>query len=187
MSSEAHLTQERPPGPNEPKRSALSTALGLAALMPLLVLRRYFARQAGTTERRRTVQPSDHSETPRAAPDVATGPVLFAVLGFFVFVGLSLVGLRAYYAWDVREPVVTPQRTFAEPRLQSDPSADLSRFQAVQRQQLSGYAWVDRREGLVRIPIDRAMDLIAARGAKAYEPLAPPAEPSPVRAPEKQP
>jgi hypothetical protein len=28
------------------------------------------------------------------------------------------------------------------------------------REHLQGYAWVDRREGIVRIPIDRAIDLV---------------------------
>lgn len=118
---------------------------------------------------------------------MAARSVLFAVLGFFAFVGLSLLGLRVYYAWDVHGLAVIPPHSFAEPRLQSNPTEDLRRFQAKQRQQLTGYAWVDRGQGLVRIPIDRAMDLIAARGADAYAPLDPPAEPSPIRLPEKQP
>ena len=120
---------------------------------------------------------------PREAPDVATRPVLFAVLGFLAFAAAALVGIRAYYAWDVRGPVVTPPRAFPEPRLQAAPLADQDRFQAEQRQRLTGYAWVDRSRGLARIPIERAMDLIVAR-ADAYAPLDPPAEPSSVRIPE---
>jgi hypothetical protein len=113
--------------------------------------------------------------------------VLFAVIGFFVFVAVSLVGLRAYYAWDVHGPVVTPPRPFAPPRLQADPVDDLRRFETEQHGQLRGYAWVDRDRGLIRIPIERAMDLIAARGPDAYAPLDPPAAPSPIREPEKRP
>ncbi|MEZ0167417.1 hypothetical protein [Microvirga sp. TS319] len=109
------------------------------------------------------------------------------MIGFFVFVGLSLAALRAYYAWSTREAAFTPPRSFAAPRLQSDPSADLAHFQADQQRKLNGYAFVDRDQGLIRIPIDRAMNLITARGADAYAPLDPPTEPSPVRPPEKQP
>jgi hypothetical protein len=32
---------------------------------------------------------------------------------------------------------------------------------------LSSYGWVDREAGIVRIPIDRAMDLLAERGLPA--------------------
>jgi hypothetical protein len=39
------------------------------------------------------------------------------------------------------------------------------------RSHLSGYGWVDRRAGIVRIPIDRAIDLVCA--AEARKPTAP--------------
>ncbi len=29
---------------------------------------------------------------------------------------------------------------------------------------LAGYGWVDRKAGVVRVPIERAMDLVAERG-----------------------
>lgn len=128
-----------------------------------------------------------HAEAPREPPGVAVRPVLVTVIGFLVFVAVSLAGLRVYYAWDVHGPVVTPQRPFAPPRLQTDPVGDLHRFETEQRGRLDGYAWADRDRGLVRIPIERAMDLIAARGADAYAPLDPPAPPSPVREPEQRP
>lgn len=172
-------------------RPVLLTVLRLAAsVASLAALRAFFRRDPraqSSAQPRPGAEPPKQAEPPLEAASVATWPVLFTVVGFFVFVGLSLVGLRAYYAWDVRGPVVTPPRSFAEPRLQADPKADLNRFQAEQRQRLTGYAWVDRSQGIVRIPIGRAMDLIAARGVEAYAPLDPPAEPSPLRSPEKRP
>jgi hypothetical protein len=33
-------------------------------------------------------------------------------------------------------------------------------WKAEQRRRLDGYGWVDRKEGLVHIPVDRAMDLV---------------------------
>jgi hypothetical protein len=33
-------------------------------------------------------------------------------------------------------------------------------------QALGGYGWVDRKEGIVRIPIDRAIDLVAEKGIR---------------------
>ena len=49
----------------------------------------------------------------------------------------------------------------------------LRRVLSEQRARLSGYAWADRDKTLVRIPIERAMQLIVRKGAQAYDPLAP--------------
>ncbi len=53
---------------------------------------------------------------------------------------------------------------FAEPRLQSDPAADLRRLLAEEDENLSSYAWVDRSRGAIRLPIERAMALLLRRG-----------------------
>ena len=72
---------------------------------------------------------------------------------------------------------------FPAPALQTDPRGDLARFLAEQREGLEGYGWVDRAQGLVRIPVRRAMEIQAGRGMDAYAPLeAPePGVPLPVR------
>ncbi len=51
------------------------------------------------------------------------------------------------------------------PRLQSDPIADLQALRAEESQLLDGYGWVDRAQGTVRVPITRAMELLAEREA----------------------
>jgi len=50
-----------------------------------------------------------------------------------------------------------------QPRLQTNPHADLEGLRASERAQLEGYGWVDRDAGTVHIPIDRAMSLLAQR------------------------
>jgi hypothetical protein len=47
------------------------------------------------------------------------------------------------------------------PRLQSVPIEDLKQMRAAEDQILNGYEWLDRKQGTVRIPIGRAMDLVA--------------------------
>jgi hypothetical protein len=51
-----------------------------------------------------------------------------------------------------------------EPRLQTDPREDLIHLRNLQDDVLTSYAWVDRNGGIVRIPIERAMELTAERG-----------------------
>lgn len=53
------------------------------------------------------------------------------------------------------------------PALQSAPQPDLAAYRAQQQGRLHGAGWVDRRAGIVHIPIEDAMALLAARGAKA--------------------
>ena len=50
------------------------------------------------------------------------------------------------------------------PRLQVDAPADLQRYLKQQNEVLDSYGWVDRKNGVVRIPIDRAMDLLSQPG-----------------------
>lgn len=51
-----------------------------------------------------------------------------------------------------------------EPRLQSSPGHDMSELRAREDAVLNGYAWVDRRAGIARIPVERAMRLLADTG-----------------------
>jgi hypothetical protein len=51
-----------------------------------------------------------------------------------------------------------------QPRLQASPPIDLRDMRAAEDKLLHHYSWVDREKGVVRLPIDRAMDVLAARG-----------------------
>ena len=54
-----------------------------------------------------------------------------------------------------------------EPRLQTDPRADLRELRAHESTVLSTYGWVDKAAGVVRIPIEEAMRITAQRGLPA--------------------
>jgi len=62
-----------------------------------------------------------------------------------------------------------------EPRLQSSPILDLQQMQAAENQLLDGYAWVDPANGIVRIPVNRALDLVAREGLPHRTQAPPPA------------
>lgn len=53
------------------------------------------------------------------------------------------------------------------PRLQPNPGVDLEALRLREEPQLNSYGWIDRDRGIVRIPIDRAMKLVAERGLPA--------------------
>ena len=57
-----------------------------------------------------------------------------------------------------------PAKSFPQPQLQENEVLDLKAIRAEEDRVLNGYAWVDPEKGVVRIPIERAMDLLAGRG-----------------------
>jgi hypothetical protein len=50
-----------------------------------------------------------------------------------------------------------------QPRLQPDPAVDLEHLRADEESKAGQYGWVDKQQGRVRIPVDRAMDLAIDR------------------------
>jgi hypothetical protein len=61
-------------------------------------------------------------------------------------------------------PLAEARQIPPEPRLQVNPGADLKALRAAEDSVLNRYGWVDQPAGIVRIPIARAMDLLAERG-----------------------
>ncbi len=56
-----------------------------------------------------------------------------------------------------------------DPRLQVQPAADLQQIRANEQERLHSYGWVEPNAGVVRIPIDRAMELLLERGLPARQ------------------
>jgi hypothetical protein len=64
-----------------------------------------------------------------------------------------------------RAPLAAPAGALPPPpNLLLDEPANLKRFRDSEDTVLSTYGWIDRNEGTVRIPIDRAKDLLLERG-----------------------
>jgi hypothetical protein len=74
-----------------------------------------------------------------------------------------------------------------EPRLQLNEPVDLATFRATEDAVLQGYGWVDQQAGVVRIPVDRAMQLVLERGfpKRAASPAVPPPAEAPPRPPQR--
>lgn len=107
----------------------------------------------------------------RQASDVHVGRVLLVAFVCVAFLFVSLAVLATIYTAAVPGQRTQAVRTFPEPRLRPDETAQRQRILAEQRRRLEGYHWVDREKQIVAIPIERAMGLIAQRGADAYRPI----------------
>jgi hypothetical protein len=68
-----------------------------------------------------------------------------------------------------REIGVNAGKLPPEPRLEVTPILDLQAMRAAEDQVLGSYGWIDQAHGVVRIPIDRAIDLLAQRGLPARQ------------------
>ena len=56
------------------------------------------------------------------------------------------------------------KQNFPSPQLEIDERNQLDQIRLKEEETLATYGWVDQKAGVVRIPIERAMDLIAQRG-----------------------
>ncbi len=93
--------------------------------------------------------------------------VLICIAALFILFGL----FRYFQAREaaVQAPLkpgvnIDARRLPPAPRLQDAPILDLKQMRDAEDQILGSYGWVDRQNGTVRIPIDRAIDLLAQRG-----------------------
>ncbi len=72
--------------------------------------------------------------------------------------------MRTQTAGVTASPFVTQRELPPGPRLQAEPHQDLKTYCEAQQSEVNTYGWVDKRLHVVRIPIDRAMDLVLQNG-----------------------
>jgi hypothetical protein len=98
--------------------------------------------------------------------------VVAGVLIHFFVAGIwTLFDKQARSADQEHKPMLSsvpgpnePQRLPPLPRLQPDPVSDLHAMREAEDNVLQTYGWVDKNAGVVRIPVARALDLLAQRG-----------------------
>ncbi|MFY9640281.1 MAG: hypothetical protein WCD20_07905 [Rhodomicrobium sp.] len=117
--------------------------------------------------------PDNHAvHAAHTEPDkIRVFPVLATTIGFVIFTAICIAALLAYYHALVGPGLYVPPRPFPAPQLQTSPLADLEKLQNVQRARIERYGWIDESKGLLRIPIGRAMEIVASKGASGLAPL----------------
>lgn len=100
-------------------------------------------------------------------------PALFTIafLLLLLCVAIFIVVTLMVRYFKVHEPTAgranipaTRIKEFPQPRLEVRPGASLAELRAAEDDELNSYGWIDRKAGTVRIPIDRAMQLLLERG-----------------------
>jgi hypothetical protein len=95
--------------------------------------------------------------------------VVAAVVQLLIYVLFGYFNGREGVKVAAEYPLAASQghREPPEPRLQTDPRQDLADMRAKEDEVLGSYGWVDKNAGVVRIPIDAAMQLTLERGLPA--------------------
>jgi hypothetical protein len=104
---------------------------------------------------------------------LAVGGVLvyFVIWGFYHFMDARQRSHQSPQGPLVKQVetdtrIVSPEEItrFPQPRLEHNERVEIRDFRLKEEQTLNSYGWVDEKAGLVRIPIERAMQLVAQRG-----------------------
>lgn len=128
--------------------------------------------------------------------------ILYSALGLSVVVFIVFVLMLGTFnilkmkdqalQQEATSPLASPFQIPPEPRLEEHPWESLQKLRAQEEHTLTTYGWQDQKAGVVRIPIQHAMDLLAQRGlplesqqpqpknppAKAGRPVVPAANPA---------
>jgi len=111
---------------------------------------------------------SGSGHEPQDADVLSLAMIIGALLlcGALVFIAVSAM----MHALSVRQNQGAPTKEvprgndFPEPGLQIRPVDDLAKLQARDEAELNSYGWIDKPAGVVRIPVERAMQLLVERG-----------------------
>jgi hypothetical protein len=127
----------------------------------------------------------EHSDVqPAAIVRFAVALVIVVVVSAGVLLGLFAVFARQQRRLDPPSPpLARPAGDLPPvPRLQVTPLQDLEQARAQEENELNSYGWVDPRAGILHIPIDQAIRLVAERGLPQVA-ASPAPSPSPSAAP----
>jgi hypothetical protein len=131
------------------------------------------------------LQPGQHGEVGYEHRDLSARAVYTFLICLGVLTVLIIFMLRGVYSFldsyernhqappsplaakppdDPRKVPPDVRSQFPEPRLEVDERGQLTGFVLDQEKALHSYGYVDQQAGVVRIPIERAMQLVAQRG-----------------------
>lgn len=110
----------------------------------------------------------EYAEQPREGRDARPGLVLGIAA---IFLGGTAVAMLAAHfllgALHREGPAPADAESwdrFPAPRVSADDLAALEAIRSAQKAELESFGWVDRDRGVVRIPIDRAVDRLLEEG-----------------------
>ncbi len=105
--------------------------------------------------------------------DTGVAMILWAGVGLVILTATSLLIVWGIFNWfkhreelnhRALSPMASPSQLPPEPRLQIKTDDQIIQLHNREDHILSSFAWVDEKGGIVRVPIDKAMDLLMKKG-----------------------
>jgi hypothetical protein len=121
---------------------------------------------------------SAHSSPNGAGHEQSEVSVRFIVISLGVLlvgtflVAVLVVGIFRFFSneYQTQESAKQAQQQIPpQPRIEVEPYRQLIDVHAREDHVLSSYAWVDKSQGTVRIPIDQAIDELAKKGLPSHD------------------
>lgn len=116
---------------------------------------------------------SSHSTVGHELSDLKPGNIALFAAALAITITLVLVVSHWLFEFAMVQqaetqrppsPLASTREPMPEPHLQVHAPKDLQEMRAAEDVVLKSYGWIDPKEGIVRIPVDRAMELLAKRG-----------------------
>jgi hypothetical protein len=127
-----------------------------------------------------------HTGPDLSSPGVSNRIVVIAAAAMMLIMLIGVGLLLGIYIRQVPVRTLPSPQSLPEPQVRVDERLLRKRLEAEQVARLSGYRWENDQKTIIGIPIERAMQILAARGANAYDPVVQPGstamEPGPAAA-----
>ncbi|MGP8243635.1 MAG: hypothetical protein ACLQVN_03845 [Bryobacteraceae bacterium] len=112
----------------------------------------------------------------KAISEFAIGLALLCIASFAIVVGVFryLEHVTSGVPAGKQNVAIDARQRPPAPQLEETPAIDLQRERAAEEELLHTYGWIDKPGGVVRLPIERAIDLMAQRGLPSRAEAPPP-------------
>jgi hypothetical protein len=115
-----------------------------------------------------------HNSIGHETQDADVRAIVYTGIGLAISAGLVIVLVYGIFRYLADHPPTTaPDNPLSEtdrqqfppaPRIEEHPAMELKDLRSQEDRILTTYGWVDQKSGVVRIPIDRAIELQLQRG-----------------------
>ncbi len=126
--------------------------------------------------------PDPHNRAGHETTDASPFYIGLFALGLMLMIALVLP-LLGWIFWrfeaaarqaDQAQSPLAGDQTPPAPRLEEQPAAELANLRRAEDRRLSTYGWIDPQLRVVRVPVERAIEILAERGLPEPQgPLAP--------------
>ena len=105
------------------------------------------------------------------SPGVGNRLVVVIAAGLMAMMVTAIAVMAVIYVGGLPKRTLPSPALLPAPQVRTDEKSLRKQLEAEQLSRLSGYRWENAQKTFVGIPIERAMQILGARGPKAYDPI----------------